>query len=81
MGGTRVWVGRYPRWVPHLPSSGPGSGTPRRCGETDGQTRVKILPSRLTTYAVGKKTDLAVSCDTLRIPPALRTSEARLGCQ
>ena len=82
---------RYPCWVPHPPPHldlagyppppGPGSGTPRRCGETDGQTRAKTLPSRHTTYVVGKKTDLAVSCDTLRIPTALRTSEARLGCQ
>ena len=53
------------------PQPGPGLGTPPpcldlaqvpyppRCGQTDGwmdgQTRVKTLPSRRTTYAVGKK--------------------------
>ena len=49
-GGTRGGV----------PPAGPGCGTPppSQCGQTDGwmdgQTRVKTLPFRLTTYAVGK---------------------------
>ena len=40
------------------PPAGPGQGTPpvdkQMDGWVDGQTRVKTLPSRRTTYAVGK---------------------------
>ena len=39
------------------PLAGPDRGTPRPlCGQTDGQTHVKTLPSRRTTYAVGNYT-------------------------
>ena len=56
-GGTQGGV--LPRQgVPPQAGPGPGRGTPPRCGQTDGwmdgQTRVKTLPSRRTTYAVGK---------------------------
>ena len=56
--------GGYLRQVP--PPAGPGWGTPLRLDlarvlppsgvdrQDDGQTRVKTLPSRRTTYAVGK---------------------------
>ena len=53
-GGTPpgwTWLGYHPSWTWTWP------GYPPRCGQTDGwmdgQTRVKTLPSRRTTYAVG----------------------------
>ena len=58
--GTPPWQGyplAGPGWgTPHLDLAGV---TPPWCGQTDGwmdgQTRVKTLPSRRTTYAVGNK--------------------------
>ena len=38
------------------PTAGPGRGTPPPVDkQMDGQTRVKTLPSRRTTYAVGNE--------------------------
>ena len=43
----------YPLQQGYPPPAGPGWGTPAVVRQMDGQTRVKTLPSRRTTYAVG----------------------------
>ena len=67
---SQVQPGGYPRWgtprqgypsgwtwLGYPPPPGPGWGTPLGVDrQNDGQTRVKTLPSRRTTYAVGKYT-------------------------
>ena len=56
---SQVWQGGVPKvGYPFPPVDLAGVPLPPPCGQTDGwmdgQTRVKTLPSRRTTYAVGK---------------------------